>query len=107
MATFRSAARPATIGCCLLVAASAGCHTLEGAVGGFEGSLYMLAQGGSPSGQASGELILIVLAIDPVIGAGIGAVQDLAELWAYCEDQNDIGVRWDSPAGRCLRRGGW
>ncbi len=92
-----------------MIAASPGCHTLEGAANGAGRSYAMLANGNSPAGAsagAGGVVMLVAIAAGPLLGAVYGAGQDLAGLWFEIEDSTSPGVPWDSPEGRALRRWG-
>jgi hypothetical protein len=91
-----------------IAAALSGCHTLEGACNGAACSLNLLAgSGGSSScgNEAEAAAFVIVLAAGTVIGAAVGAVQDLQEFWVYLENQCEDGWPWDSSKGKSFRRG--
>lgn len=77
---------------------------MEGAAAGAEASLYILAAGGDGTSEAPGEVILVILAAGPAIGALVGIAQDLGELWARIECDWTPGIAWDCEEGRRLRR---
>jgi hypothetical protein len=85
------------------VIAAPGCHTLDGFVGGGAVSLDVLAHCGN---NVSGEGALVILAVGGVVGATVGACEDLYELGVWVCDQFEPGIRWESLEGRELRRPG-
>jgi len=85
----------------LVTAASlGGCHTLESASDAAEETLRVLDKGGSSGSPLDVVMVALVLAAasaGAVVGAAVGAPQDLNDLGDFVQHQCDKCWAWVSP----------